>query len=67
MAEHMVCNHGVRGSSPLTSTIRVARLAIRATLTCADIDTIVSRLVCIKKASVVSVLFDNRIGKIPNR
>ena len=20
MAEHMVCNHGVRGSSPLTST-----------------------------------------------
>jgi hypothetical protein len=21
MAEHMVCNHGVRGSSPLTSTI----------------------------------------------
>jgi hypothetical protein len=32
LAEHMVCNHGVRGSSPLTSTIRVAGLALRAIL-----------------------------------
>ena len=28
LAEHMVCNHGVRGSSPLTSTISVAGLAL---------------------------------------
>ena len=35
MAEHMVCNHGVRGSSPLTSTFAgsvVMKLALRAVL-----------------------------------
>ena len=24
LAEHMVCNHGVRGSSPLTSTMHLS-------------------------------------------
>ena len=35
MAEHMVCNHGVRGSSPLTSTferVAVTKPAPRAVL-----------------------------------
>ena len=27
MAEHMVCNHGVRGSNPLTSTNEIVKLA----------------------------------------
>ena len=52
---------GVRVPSPPPSESR----GWLSELTCADIDTIVSRLVCIKKASVVSVLFDNRIGKFP--
>ena len=54
---------GVRVPSPPPSESRGG--LSEPLLTSADIDTIVSRLVCIKKASIVSVLFDNRIGKFP--
>ena len=54
---------GVRVPSPPPSESR--GWLSEPLLTCPDIDTIVSRLVCINKASIVSVLFDNRIGKFP--
>ena len=30
MAEHMVCNHGVRGSNPLTSTRHLGKVTKQA-------------------------------------
>ena len=71
LAEHMVCNHGVRGSSPLTSTrLDVTKLAPRANLdTKRSLRYIQKVRLITKKAAIelkVLVFFDNRIGKIPN-